>query len=88
VEALVAVTLSVDEAPAAMEAGVATTLTVAGLTMFIWVPLQPATINANKRLHARYDATCREILKAILDKCAGSKFLYSILPLEKAHSFR
>jgi hypothetical protein len=88
VEALVAVTLSVDEAPAAMEAGAATTLTVAGLTMLTWVPPQPATINANKRLHARYDEICREIPEPILDKCAGSKSLYSILPLEKAHSFR
>ena len=86
-EALVAITVSVDEAPAAMEAGIATTLTVAGLTMLTWVPLQPATINANKRLHARYDEICREILEAILYKCAGSKFLYSILSLEKAHSF-
>lgn len=71
VEALVAVTFSVDEAPAAMEAGVATTVTVAGLTMLTWVPLQPATINTNKRLPTRYDEICREIL----DNCAKSKFV-------------
>jgi hypothetical protein len=65
-EALAAATLSVDEAPAAMEAGVATTLTVAGLTMLTWVPLQPAAINAMKRLRTRYDWIWREIL----DKCA------------------
>jgi hypothetical protein len=65
-EALVAVTLSVDEAPAAMEAGAATTLTVAGLTMLTWLPLQPATISAMKRLRTRYDWIRREIL----DKCA------------------
>jgi hypothetical protein len=66
VEALVAVTVSVDEAPAAMEAGAAIMLTVAGLTMLTWVPLQPATINASKRLPTRYDT----IWRAILDKCA------------------
>lgn len=49
-EAFVAVMLSVDEAPAEMEAGDATMLTVAGLTILRWVPLQPATMIANKKL--------------------------------------
>jgi hypothetical protein len=52
-EAFVAVTVRVDEAPAAMEAGAATMVTVAGLTMLTWLELQPATMNANRKLATR-----------------------------------
>jgi hypothetical protein len=68
-EALAAVTVSVDEAPAAMEAGDATMLTVAGLIMPTWLELQPARMNANRRLPTRYERSWREIL----DNCAESK---------------
>jgi hypothetical protein len=69
VAALAAVTVRVDEAPAAIETGDATMLTVAGLTMLTWVPPQPATRNANRRLPTRYERNWREIL----EKCAESK---------------
>jgi hypothetical protein len=68
-EAFAAVTVSVDEPPAAMEAGAATILTVAGLTMLTWLELQPATMNANRILPTRYERSWR----GILNKRAESK---------------
>jgi hypothetical protein len=68
-EALAAVTVSVDEAPAAMEAGDATMLTVAGLIMLTWLEPQPASMNAKRRLPIRYERNWR----GILDKCARNK---------------
>lgn len=80
-EAFAAVTVSVDEPPAAMEVGVATMLTVAGLTMLSWLELQPANMNANRRLPTRYERNWR----GILDKCAESKsVLHSGAPKKSA----
>ena len=78
---MAAVTVRVDEAPAAIETGDATMLTVAGLTMLTWVPPQPATRNANRRLPTRYERNWREIL----EKCAESKsVLHSGAPKKSA----
>jgi hypothetical protein len=82
-EALAAVTVSVDEAPAPMDGGDATMLTVAGFTMLTWLEPQPATTNANRRLPTRYERNWREIL----DKCAESKVSTPFCRSKKAHRF-